>query len=127
MKIIKSEKYKLSFEFNSRKELAYKLLDWHGGQWSPLYSVGSSWSAGKDVPREIVEQAIQELEDNIQGIISKQTGLRSNRSKDIAELRNLQGMLKNELEKIGIEDSDYPTDTPLGEQMDDNPVDGFDY
>jgi hypothetical protein len=64
MKIIKTANYKkMAQEIgNNRKELALRLLDWHGGQSSPLYSVGSSWLAGKEVPTENIEAAIDELQ-----------------------------------------------------------------
>src|SRR5215470_9501367 len=30
--------------------LALQVLEWHGGQWSPSYALGSSWHAMKEVP-----------------------------------------------------------------------------
>ena len=97
MKILKTAQYKN----RGRKELALELLEWHGGQWSPLYSVGSSWFAGKDVPNNIIEDAILELEENIQNIIKEpQAGRHEDRDKSIRELRNLQDRLKMEMGKI---------------------------
>ena len=62
MKIIESARYKKA---NSKKELALKLLEWHGGQASYLYSVGSSWFSEHDVPNESIEGAIFELNDEL--------------------------------------------------------------
>lgn len=43
------------------RSLALRVLEWHGGQGTPLYAVGSSWFAGRDVSRDLVEQAASEL------------------------------------------------------------------
>ena len=53
MKIIKTSNYK-KIANNYKRELALKLLDWHGGQGSDLYSVGSSWLANHDVPNDVI-------------------------------------------------------------------------
>jgi len=50
------------------RELGLKLLDYHGGQGTALYAVGSSWFAGRPVPVELVESAAAELRRyNIRG------------------------------------------------------------
>lgn len=41
-----------------------KLLEYHGGQGTDLYAVGSSWNARRKVPRKYVEGAISELEQH---------------------------------------------------------------
>jgi hypothetical protein len=38
-----------------------QLANWHGGQYSASYSVLSSWNAGRNVPRYIVRQCVDEL------------------------------------------------------------------
>jgi hypothetical protein len=46
---------------SQRRELALKILEWHGGQSDPIYAVGSSWLAELEVPKEVIESAILEL------------------------------------------------------------------
>lgn len=46
----------------ARRQLAQKLLDWHGGMATGLYSVGSSWIAGYDAPPESIMRADEELQ-----------------------------------------------------------------
>jgi len=41
------------------KDLARRLLDWHSGQWSALYSLGSS----QCVPEKVARDAVYELSD----------------------------------------------------------------
>ncbi|MBN1444425.1 MAG: hypothetical protein JXA90_17060 [Planctomycetes bacterium] len=41
--------------------LAHRILDWHGGQWSPSYAVGSSWLALREVPVSLAWEAEREL------------------------------------------------------------------
>lgn len=41
--------------------LALELMDWHGGQGSAAYAVGSSWHAGKKVDTDLVREAADEL------------------------------------------------------------------
>ncbi len=41
--------------------LALSVLDWHGGQWSPSYAVGSSWHAMREVPVPLAWEAHREL------------------------------------------------------------------
>ena len=45
------------------RALALQLMDWHGGQWSALYSVGSCMFAGAigSIKREAVADALREL------------------------------------------------------------------
>ncbi len=45
------------------KSEALKLLDWHGGQWSGAYALGSSSFAGRCVPVKYAERALDELRD----------------------------------------------------------------
>ena len=42
--------------------LAHRILEWHGGQWSPTYAVGSSWVALREVPVALAWDAERELE-----------------------------------------------------------------
>ena len=109
MKILKTANYKKTEKvaFNSKKDIALKLLEWHGGQWSPLYSVGSTWLAGKEVPPDIIEDAIKELEDIVQKKVNYPDTITE---EDILEVQGLQNELKKEIANI----SDYPTDTPMG-------------
>lgn len=97
------KKTKKAFNVDSKKELAYELLQWHGGQTSPLYSVGSSWAAGKYVPTNIIEEAIAELEDLAQAKVNYPSAMTS---KDIKEVRSLQGRLKHELEQQKAKEED---------------------
>lgn len=93
MKIIKTSQYHEQ-ENSQRKQLALKLLDWHGGQWSPLYSVGSSWLAGRDVPSDVIQEAIQELEDIAQKKVNYPETVTE---QNISEVRMLQEELKQNL------------------------------
>jgi hypothetical protein len=118
MKIILSQKYK-----NNKKELALKLLEWHGGQWSGLYSVGSMWLAGRELTdNEPIQRAIRELEDIAQKKVNYPETITD---ENIAEVRNLQNLLKQEI--IHKENSDHYTPDTLMGLNDDNPVPGFDY
>lgn len=52
-------------ENKTDKELALALLEWHGGQGSAVYAVGSSMLAAMNrdqyIPSELVQRAINEL------------------------------------------------------------------
>jgi len=39
-----------------------EIMDWHGGQGSNLYSVGSTWNAGRPVDADAAEEAYDELD-----------------------------------------------------------------
>jgi len=122
MKIIKTVKYKkaqmndkILQQQNGKKELALKLLEWHGGQWSPLYSVGSTWLAGKDVPSEIIYEAIEELED----IVQKKVNYPDTISEDnIIEVKKLQNELKKET--IDYNTCDYCGEVKHADEMANN-------
>ena len=43
------------------KTQALRLLDWHGGQWSAVYSLGSSSLGGHYVPVSVAKKAVAEL------------------------------------------------------------------
>jgi len=96
MKIIKTANY-------NRIELALKLLEWHEGQGSPLYSVGSSWLAEKEVPNENIEWAVQELKAILVSI-QREDALTS--ESKIIELKNLIAELEQELSLPEDEESD---------------------
>jgi len=113
MKIIKSENYK--------KQLALKLLDWHGGQGSYLYSVGSSWLAMKDVPIENIEGAIKELEDLARNKVPyPQVGEQF--EADFKEIRLLQKALREEMRKEDLFDNEDDINLNL---MDNSGVNGL--
>jgi len=97
MRIIQSTNYK-KIANNNKKQLALMLLDWHGGQSSYLYSVGSSWLAMKDVPNENIEGAIRELEDLARNRVPyPQVGEKF--EEDFKEIRQLQKLLREEMRK----------------------------
>lgn len=48
------------------KNVALKILDYHGGQNDPVYALGSSWLAGASVPEEIVNDAAANLRDDLE-------------------------------------------------------------
>jgi hypothetical protein len=48
-------------EMNNRQRLALHLLDWHGGQDSGLYALGSSWLNNHPVESSVIRQACEEL------------------------------------------------------------------
>jgi hypothetical protein len=98
MKILKTASYKIAQD-RYKKDLALKLLDWHGGQWSPLYRVGSTWLAGKKLLNndEDIQEAIQELEDIAQKKVNYPKTITE---QNISEIRELQNKLKREM--IGI-------------------------
>ncbi len=96
MKIIKTARYKKIA--NNKRELALKLLEWHGGQNSYLYSVGSSWFAGRDVPNENIDGAIDELEDLARNRVPyPQVG--EEFEENFKEIRWLQKQLRIEMQK----------------------------
>lgn len=43
------------------REMALRLMEWHGGQGTALYAVASSWYAGRAVRSDLVEEASTEL------------------------------------------------------------------
>ena len=106
MKIIKTGKYKKISQQSDNRDLASRLLDWHGGQSSPLYALGSSWLAGKAVPDELVDRAIEELEDIAQRKVNYPQEVSE---KDVQEVKLLQQELKNTL---GKNSSLYNTNDP---------------
>lgn len=50
-----------SRQIEGSKRLGLRVLDWHGGQFTPTYAAGSSFYAGHSVPEETVKSAIHEL------------------------------------------------------------------
>jgi len=104
MKIIKTSSYK-KIANNYKRELALKLLDWHGGQGSNLYSVGSSWLAAHDVPNEVIDGAIFELDDELQKRKRAANSLVSSQEEwaefeeGLEELEFLKRALKEEMQK----------------------------
>ena len=44
------------------QEVLDTMFGWHAGQGDPVYAVASSWNAGRDVPEDLVRDAINELE-----------------------------------------------------------------
>lgn len=46
---------------SKRQRLALRILDWHGGQDTGLYALGSSWFANHEVPLCVVNRACSEL------------------------------------------------------------------
>lgn len=65
------------------KRLALKLLEWHGGQGSALYAVGSSGYVGRPVSVELIVKAANELGRSVSG-----TGVTA-----VGELLRLQAKL----------------------------------
>jgi hypothetical protein len=121
--------YKQSqFDVNSKKELAYELLEWHGGQGSPLYSVGSSWTTDQEVSSETIEWAVQELESNIHGQDAYPV---SERQKNIFTLRSLIGRLEDELgqqkahEQSDMEGEQASYEAEMGRDTHKNYGDGY--
>jgi len=97
MKILKTANYE-KISNNNKKQLAIKLLEWHGGQFSDLYSVGSSWLANRDVPNENIRGAIRELEDLARNRVPyPQVG--EEFEENFKEIRQLQQALKEEMQK----------------------------
>ncbi len=75
-------------------EIGYRVMDWHGGQGTALYALGSSSIAGKRVPQSIVEDAISNLY-----YLAKKAKKRA----DKAELRNLGHLLDEVAEGRHVE------------------------
>lgn len=48
-------------QITGSKRLGLRVLDWHGGQFTPTYAVGSSFYAGHSVPEDTLKSAIAEL------------------------------------------------------------------
>lgn len=70
-----------------QKELAERLLHWHGGSGSFLYRLGSSWYAGHDVPEDVIKGAYREL----QNIVDKKVNYpEAVTPEDIAEIKGMQ-------------------------------------
>lgn len=51
----------MSKNLNNRQRLAVHLLEWHGGQDTGLYALGSSWYAGRPVDFHTLSSACLEL------------------------------------------------------------------
>lgn len=86
MKILKTKKFA---QINNDKEnLALALLDWHGGQWSALYSVGSTWLAGKEVPTRSIENAIEEIENLIKKKVNYPDAISEGNIQDLTAIKN---------------------------------------
>lgn len=95
MKIIKTKKFaQIRNDKNDKEDIALALLDWHGGQWSALYSVGSTWLAGKEVPTRAIENAIKEIEDLIKKKVNYPDAISEG---DIQDLTAIQNRLKQEI------------------------------
>ena len=92
-----------------KKRLAVKLLEWHGGQSSPLYSVGSTWLVGKELTdSNIINNAIEELEDIVQKRVNYPETITN---ENIIEIKQLQKELKEVgLQIEGKRKSDYLAD-----------------
>ena len=92
MKIFKTANYNNQQGQQAKMDIANDLLDWHGGQSSGLYSVGSSWLAGHfDVPEENIKLAILELDD----LINKKVNYPDTMTEqDIIELKQLKQRLQ---------------------------------
>jgi len=92
-----------------KKRLAVKLLEWHGGQSSPLYSVGSTWLVGKELTdSNIINNAIEELEDIVQKRVNHPETITN---ENIIEVKQLQKELKEVgLQIEGKRKSDYLAD-----------------
>ena len=102
MKIIKTANYEK--KANNKRDLALKLLEWHGGQWSDLYSVGSSWLAENDVPNEKIVGAIKELEDVARNRVPyPQVG--EEFEQNFKEIRQLQQALRVEMQNEDLFDN----------------------
>ena len=102
MKIIKTANYEK--KANNKRDLALKLLEWHGGQWSDLYSVGSSWLAEHDVPNEKIVGAIKELEDKARNRVPyPQVG--EEFEQNFKEIRQLQQALRVEMQNEDLFDN----------------------
>jgi hypothetical protein len=52
----------MSGQYVIGRTLGARLLEWHGGQWSGLYSLGSTAYAGRTVTREQIDAGLVELE-----------------------------------------------------------------
>lgn len=52
-------------KYNDEFGIALDLMDWHGGQWSALYSLASTWNAGYLATGGQIEDAITELERSL--------------------------------------------------------------
>ena len=118
MKEIKTANYK-KIANNYKRELALKLLDWHGGQGSNLYSVGSSWLAGHDVPNEVIDGAISELDDELQkrkraanSFVSSQKEW-AEFEEGLEELEFLKRVLKEEMQKEDLFNNEDDIDLNL--------------
>lgn len=73
-------------------ELGVKLGNWHAGQWTGVYAVGSSWRAMQRAPAYLVGEALRELRQDL----AKRKG---KRDPDTRELRELVAALSGMVEK----------------------------
>lgn len=86
-----------------KRELAIKLMEWHGGQNSSLYSVGSSWLSGNDVPAENIKGAISELQAELR---STQQPNSLTPPEDSGDLTTLISALTKELQTMDEMETD---------------------
>lgn len=59
------------YPMSDEHKIATELLEWHGGQGSDLYAVGSSWYAGHKVDALLVWNALWELKDAVRYYASR--------------------------------------------------------
>lgn len=82
--------------YHIAKREALMLMDWHGGQGSPLYSVGSRAYAGHPVDEATLERAIGELQ-------ASQAWQQANRKRLGAQYdRRLPGLIKYLKQKLAV-------------------------
>jgi hypothetical protein len=81
------------------KRAGLKLMEWHGGQGSGLYALGSSWFSGKSVPADVLRSAWSELVRlNRQATVDPKSGGWS--AKDVRELGSLVRLLNKKLARL---------------------------
>ena len=78
---------------NNRQRLALHLLDWHGGQGSGLYAVGSTWLVNKPVSKGSLDKARLEIESLISRRVHAPSEVMKEARRENSELRTLLSLL----------------------------------
>ncbi len=105
-----SEQYKLDAYFKARrsnphmlkgikgsKALALRILDWHGGQSSACYLVGSRWHSGLPCQAIDVRDCVWELEKNLHRVVEMRASGKGYTLRDQKQLQSLIADVKRKI------------------------------
>jgi len=82
-----------------KQKLALRLLEWHGGQDTYLYSVGSCWYSNLEATKEAISGSIDEIDSLIRKKVLFPNGISA---KDVKSLKCMKEQLQKELSEGDI-------------------------